>query len=169
MATETKPKQFVRPMPATWWLKNPAYTWFMIRDVTSVFIAAYCVFLMVLMHRASGDPASFRAFYEKLASPLSTVLHLIVLVFACYHSITFFNLTPRVLVEVVCDHGLTAFVDVHMFDRLFARLVNLRDCFEGRARSSLRLQSHAHVGLRGSDIFAHVEGCSPGHLREYGV
>jgi fumarate reductase subunit C len=33
-----------------------------------------------------------------LGSPLSVVLHLIALIFACYHSITFFNLTPRVLV-----------------------------------------------------------------------
>lgn len=98
MATETKSKELIRPMPATWWLKNRAYTWFMIRDVTSVFIAGYCIFLMVLMHRASGDAASFQAFYAKLASPLSLVLHTIVLVFACYHSITFFNLTPRVIV-----------------------------------------------------------------------
>jgi fumarate reductase subunit C len=53
---------------------------------------------MVLMYRAAGDPVSFGAFYVKITSPLSLVLHLIVLVFACYHSITFFNLTPRVIV-----------------------------------------------------------------------
>jgi fumarate reductase subunit C len=98
VATETKPKELHRPMPATWWLKNPAYTRVMIRDATCVFIAAYCVFLLVFMQRASGDPASFQAFYAKLGSPLSVVLHAIVLIFACYHSITFFNLTPRVLV-----------------------------------------------------------------------
>jgi fumarate reductase subunit C len=98
VTTETKPKELIRPMPATWWLKNPAYTRFMIRDATSVFIAGYCVFLIVLMHRASGDAASFQDFYDKLASPLSVVLHLIVLAFACYHSVTFFNLTPRVIV-----------------------------------------------------------------------
>lgn len=98
MTTETKLKELIRPMPATWWLKNPAYTRFMIRDATSVFIAGYCVFLMVLMHRALGDAASFEVFYDKLASPLSLVLHLIALAFACYHSITFFNLTPRVIV-----------------------------------------------------------------------
>jgi len=85
-------------MPATWWLKKPAYTWFMIRDVTSVFIAGYCVFLLVLLARSSRDPAEFAACFERLKSPLSVVLHLIALVFAVYHSITFFNLTPRVLV-----------------------------------------------------------------------
>ncbi len=85
-------------MPATWWLKKPAYTWFMIRDVTSVFIAGYCIFLMVLMYKAGKAPDAFAEFYTAIKSPLSVVLQLIALVFAVYHSITFFNLTPRVMV-----------------------------------------------------------------------
>lgn len=84
-------------MPFDWWLKKPAYTWFMIRDVTSVFIAVYCIFLMYLLYRAN-HAASFASFYQSLAHPVSIVLHLIALAFATYHSITFFNLTPRVIV-----------------------------------------------------------------------
>jgi len=97
METKTKTKELIRPMPLTWWLKNPAYTRFMIRDVTSVFIAGYCIFLMVLMCRAK-DAESFEPFYRSLAQPISIVLHVIALVFAAYHSITFFNLTPRAIV-----------------------------------------------------------------------
>src|SRR5262249_55507474 len=113
MATETKSKELIRPMPIDWWLKNPAYVKFMLRDVTSVFIAGYCIFLIVLMSRASGDADAFQAFYAKLTSPWSVVLHLIVLAFACYHSITFFNLTPRVIVvfrgdEKVPEHLIAA-------------------------------------------------------------
>jgi len=98
VTTETKSKELIRSMSATWWLKKPAYTWFMIRDVTSVFIAGYCVFLIVLMCRAAGSPEEFGAFFETLKTPGSVILHLVALVFAVYHSITFFNLTPRVLV-----------------------------------------------------------------------
>jgi fumarate reductase subunit C len=101
VATESqaRPKELVRPMPLDWWLRKPAYTWFMIRDVTSVFIAGYCVFLLVVLHRAGQGESAFRQFYEEtLRSPLSLVLHLVALVFAVYHSVTFFNLTPRVLV-----------------------------------------------------------------------
>ncbi len=97
MATEPKPKQLIRPMPADWWLKKPAYTWFMIRDITSLFIAGYCIFLMYVLCR-SRSPETFDAWYRTWGSPLSMALHLIALVFATYHSITFFNLTPRVLV-----------------------------------------------------------------------
>jgi fumarate reductase subunit C len=98
MDQATKSKEYVRPMPATWWLQNWAYVKFMIRDVTSVFIAAYCVFLMVLLHRAGQGHDAFVALYEGLSSPVSVVLHAIAFVFAVIHSVTFFNLTPRVIV-----------------------------------------------------------------------
>ncbi len=96
VATEGGGRELIRRMPATWWLRKPAYTRFMIRDLTSVFIAGYCVFLLVLMYRA--EYPGFDGFYASLKSPVSVVLHLIALFFAVYHSITFFNLTPRVLV-----------------------------------------------------------------------
>jgi fumarate reductase subunit C len=99
VATETKTKELMRPMPLDWWVKKPAYTRFMIRDFTSVFIAAYCVFLLVLLYRAvHDDTAAFVSFYRRLQSPVSVVLQLIAFAFAVYHSITFFNLTPKVVV-----------------------------------------------------------------------
>jgi succinate dehydrogenase subunit C len=98
MSTETKSKEYMRPISVTWWLQRWAYTKFMIRDVTSIFIAGYCVFLMVMMCRANQGAEAFRAFYESLRSPLSVVLHAIALIFAVIHSVTFFNLTPRVIV-----------------------------------------------------------------------
>src|SRR5262245_16344754 len=106
--TQAKPKtkEYIRTMSPTWWLQKPAYTRFMIRDVTSVFIGAYCVFLLVLMLRAAQGPEAFGAFVASLRSPVSIVLHLIALVFAAYHSVTFFNLTPRVIVVYKGDDKL---------------------------------------------------------------
>jgi len=98
VATDTKVKELIRPMPLDWWLKKPAYTQFMLRDATSIVIAAYCVFLLVLLHRVNQGPESFEAFYKSLQSPGSILLHLIALVAATYHTITFFGLVPHVLV-----------------------------------------------------------------------
>jgi succinate dehydrogenase subunit C len=94
---KARPKEYIRPISPTWWLARPAYTWFMVRELTSAFIAGYAVFLLILMARAR-DPAAFSSLIEGLKSPLSIILHLIVLAFALYHTITFFNLAPRVLV-----------------------------------------------------------------------
>jgi fumarate reductase subunit C len=98
VATETKSKELIRPMPLDWWLRKPAYTQFMLRDATSIVIAAYCVFLLVLLYRANQGPESFEAFYKSLQSPVSILLHLIALVAATYHTVTFFGLVPHVLV-----------------------------------------------------------------------
>ncbi len=99
MATETKtkPKELIRPMPATWWLERTSYALCIIRDFTSLFIAGYCIFLLVLVYRAAQDTDSFRTFYESLSSPLSLTLHLIVLPFAVYNSVTLCHLAPRVM------------------------------------------------------------------------
>src|SRR5687767_15350175 len=90
-------KQYHPPVKPTWWLARPAYIKFMVRELTSLFIAGYAVFLVVLMARAD-DAAAFQSITDALKSPVSIVLHLIVFGFALFHSITFFNLTPRVLV-----------------------------------------------------------------------
>jgi len=98
-ATEPKTKELIRPMPTNWWMQKPVYIRFMIREVTSFFIAGYCIFLLALLCAAMHDNAAgFASFYASLGSPVSLVLHLIVFVFAVYHSMTFFDLTPRVLV-----------------------------------------------------------------------
>src|SRR5207248_4340955 len=91
-------KQYVRPVRSNWWLQKRSYTLFMVRELTSVFIAGYSIFLIVLVRWASHGIDSFRAFCASLASPLSIVFHLLVLAAAIYHSITWFNLTPRIMV-----------------------------------------------------------------------
>lgn len=90
-------RQYVRPLPGNWWLTKRTYLVFMLRELTSLFVAAYALFLIVLIQRA-GDPAGFSSFFEALQSPLSLVLHLITLVIVLFHTVTWINLTPKVLV-----------------------------------------------------------------------
>lgn len=87
----------MRPFPGDWYLRNAAYRRFMVREMTSVFIAAYLVFLVIWLYRLGRGPQQFEAMMRALRSPLSIVLHAIVLAAALYHSITWFNLTPKVM------------------------------------------------------------------------
>jgi fumarate reductase subunit C len=70
----------------------------MLRDATAIFIAGYCIFLLFAMCAARHSPVEFAAHYAKWGSGLSKILHLLALIAAVYHSVTFFNLTPQVLV-----------------------------------------------------------------------
>ena len=81
-------------MPANWWMMKKAYVLFIVRELTCVFVGGYALFLLVLVSRA-GDPD---AFAELLNSPLLIALQIIALPMLLYHSITWINLTPKVMV-----------------------------------------------------------------------
>ena len=91
-------KEYVRPMPATWWLRNHYLTLFMIRELTSVFVAGYAIFLMFLLYRYNHGGERWHEFYEAVKSPGSIILQLIALAFVVFHSITWFNLTPQIVI-----------------------------------------------------------------------
>lgn len=91
-------KTYVRPMPATWWLRRGSYVFFMLRELTSVFIAAYLVLFLVMIHRFYQGQAAYESFLESLKSPLAIIFHVVALAFALFHTCTWFNLTPKALV-----------------------------------------------------------------------
>lgn len=97
-ATESKVSEYRRPMKATWFLHNRYLVLFMIREITSLFVAAYCVFLLAMLFRASQGPDAFHHFFETLKRPGAIAFHLIALAFVLFHSITWFNLTPKVVI-----------------------------------------------------------------------
>ena len=87
-----------RSVSNTWWLKRKPYFLFMIRELTSVFVAGYCIFLLVLISRLGQGAGAYSNLMGVLKSPGSVALHLITLAFVFYHTITWFNLTPKILV-----------------------------------------------------------------------
>ena len=89
---------YLKPVSNTWWLKRKPYILFMIRELTSIFVAGYCIFLMVLIFKLGEGSSSYSNFTTTLQSPTSVTLHIISLIFVLYHTITWFNLTPKILV-----------------------------------------------------------------------
>ena len=87
-----------RPVANTWWLKRKTYILFMIRELTRVFVAGYCIFLLGLGYNLTQGADAYGDFMAALKSPISVALHLITLIFVLYHTITWFNLTPKILV-----------------------------------------------------------------------
>ena len=94
MSDDTKNKEYIRPMPANWWMMKKTYVLFIVRELTCVFVGGYALFLLVLVARRD-DPQAFVAW---LNSPFLIVLQIIALPMVLYHSITWFKLTPKVMV-----------------------------------------------------------------------
>ena len=87
-----------RPVSNTWWLQRKPYILFMIRELTSVFVAGYCIFLLVLVYKLTQGAEAYGNLIAALKLPSSIMLHFITLAFVLYHTITWFNLTPKILV-----------------------------------------------------------------------
>jgi fumarate reductase subunit C len=87
-------RPYTRPIPATWWLQRTRYILFMVREFTAVFIGGYAVLLLVMLSKLS-DPVAFDAF---VALPGVRLFHVLVLLAALFHTITWFNVAPQALV-----------------------------------------------------------------------
>ncbi|MBI4192703.1 MAG: fumarate reductase subunit C [Betaproteobacteria bacterium] len=91
-------KPYVREMPRfAWVFRHPRYLRYMTRELSCLFIGAYTLLLVAGIGRLAEGPAAYEAFLEALKSPLSIAFHVLALGFAIYHSITWFNLTPKAL------------------------------------------------------------------------
>jgi fumarate reductase subunit C len=90
-------KLYYRKMPATWWLTNRSYFLFMLRELSSVFIAAFLIVYLCQIYQLSQGPDAYSAFTQKLNSPGWILFHLVVLLFALYHSVTWFQSSAVVL------------------------------------------------------------------------
>lgn len=88
-------KPFVRPMTG-WWLKNPFYIRYMIREATSVFVAIYALILLAgLLNLVSGE-AAYNNWLAAMSNPLALLFHIIAIAAAIYHTVTWFNVAPKV-------------------------------------------------------------------------
>jgi fumarate reductase subunit C len=85
-------------MSMAWWLKRRTYTAFILRELSSVFVAWFVVFLLLLVWAVARGPAEYQGFLDWAANPLVIALNVLSLAFVVYHTVTFINLTPQAMV-----------------------------------------------------------------------
>lgn len=97
MAEEVTRKPHVRPMTAEWIFRHPRYLRYMAREFSCLFIGGWTLMMVWGVKQLAEGPAAWAAFLEGVKSPASIVFHVLALGFAAYHSVTWFNLTPKAL------------------------------------------------------------------------
>ena len=89
---------YVREVPKTsWFFRQPRYMRYMAREVTSFFIGAFSILLVVALKRLSQGPEAFQGFLDALRGPWGVLFCLVALVAAVYHSTSWFNVTPQAM------------------------------------------------------------------------
>lgn len=97
-----------RPISPSWWLRNRAYFLFMLRELTSVFIAAYAILLLVLLYQLRAGRDAYESYLGFLTEPAMVAFHVAALAAALFHTVTWFNLTPNVLVVRLSGRRVSA-------------------------------------------------------------
>ena len=91
------PKWFRHRVSVFWWLEKRSYTVFVLRELTSVFVALFAaVTLWQIRSVAAGEEVHAR-FMTRLGTPAFVVFHVVALAFLLFHSITWFNLAPKAM------------------------------------------------------------------------
>ncbi|MDA1193881.1 MAG: hypothetical protein O2894_01715 [Planctomycetota bacterium] len=89
-------KDYIRPMDKKWWTTRPGWSGFMWREWTALPIAIYCGVLLVMAAKLDS-PESFAGFFAWLKTPTSILIHAVVLIFAVWHTVTWFAAAPKAL------------------------------------------------------------------------
>ena len=94
-------RPYSRKVRRTWWLRHRRYVAYMVRELTSLFIGIYSgVLVMGLVSLAQGQSA-WDSFLMTLSSTPGVLVQLVCLLFATYHSVTWFALTPKAMPMMV--------------------------------------------------------------------
>ena len=96
-----KSKLYYPQMPVAWWFKNLNYFLFLLRELTSVFIAAFLAVYLYRIYYLKLGSGEYAEIAESFKSPGWIAFHLIALCFAVYHSVTWFKTASVIIVARV--------------------------------------------------------------------
>jgi fumarate reductase subunit C len=95
--TEYHPRWYRRRVSIYWWTRSWPYLKFILRELSSIFVAYFVVIVLLLIRALARGPEAYAAFQGWMQTPLLVVLNLIAFLFVLFHTITWFNLAPRAM------------------------------------------------------------------------
>ena len=92
------PRWYRRRVSVWWWLQKGSYTGFVLREITSVFVAFFAMVYLWQIYTLGQGPEAYGQFLARLRTPLLLILNTVAFLFVLFHAITWFNLTPKAMV-----------------------------------------------------------------------
>ncbi len=80
-----------------WWLGQRQYLKFILRELSSVFVALFVVETLFQLAALKNGPQAYLDFQSFLESPFVIALNVVALLFVMFHAITWFNLAPSAM------------------------------------------------------------------------
>ena len=86
-----------RRLPTFWWMRKRTYFVLVMRELSSIFLAWFVLFLLLFVKAVGRGEAAYHDFLDWAASPVVVALNVVAAVFLVVHTITWFNLTPQAM------------------------------------------------------------------------
>lgn len=99
--TELRQRLYRQRVSLFWWLSRRSYLAFVVRELTSVFVVWFVVYLLLLVRAVGAGPAAYERFLDWSARPWVVAVNAIALAFTVYHTVTWFAVTPQAMVVKV--------------------------------------------------------------------
>lgn len=95
--TEYVPKSYHPRASTYWWLARWPYLKFILRELSSVFVAWFVVVTLLQIRALIRGPADYAEFQQWLRSPLLLALNAVSFLFVMFHAVTWFNLASKAM------------------------------------------------------------------------
>jgi fumarate reductase subunit C len=92
------PRWYRRRVSTYWWLGRVAYLLFILRELSSVFVAWFVVFTLLLINAVNYGKGDYLAFLAWCKHPAVVILNMVSFLFIVFHAITWLNLAPKAMV-----------------------------------------------------------------------
>jgi fumarate reductase subunit C len=86
-----------RLLSTWWWVRKRSYFVFVMRELSSIFIAWFVLYLLILVTAVVRGEQAYETFRDFAAYPIVVVLNVIAFAFLVLHTITWFSLTPKAM------------------------------------------------------------------------
>ena len=91
--------RWLRPRMSTyWWLGKWPYVKFILRELSSIFVAWFVIYLLLLVRAVARGEAAYRAFLELSAHPVVLAANVAAFFFIVFHALTWFAVAPQAIV-----------------------------------------------------------------------
>jgi fumarate reductase subunit C len=97
MTTSREETTWRRPVSVWWWTRKRTYFVFVMRELSSIFLAWFVVFLLLLLRAVTAGEAAYDDFLDLAATPWMLALNGLAAAFLMLHVVTWFSLTPQAL------------------------------------------------------------------------
>ena len=91
----TDVRVYRRPVPTWWWVRKRSYFVFVMRELSSLFVAWLVAYLVVFLYAVGRSEGAYAEFLDWAATPWVVALNVVALLFLALHVVTWFSLTAQ--------------------------------------------------------------------------